>query len=73
MYTIKARLESTNSSEEVQTHYQSLDDLGGPAAVIAKCIATQLSTLTGKIYMYISKMGDKILSLDLSKYWLTFD
>ena len=56
---IKARLESTNSSEKVQTQslLEILDDLGGPAAVVAKCIATQLSTLTGKLYMYIIKDG----------------
>ena len=72
---IKAGLQSTNSAEEVQTHYQSLlkilDDLGGPAAVVGKSIATQLSTLTGKIYMYISKMGTKSFPPDRSKWWLS--
>ena len=54
---LKARLASTNSAEEMQTYYQRflevLCDLGGPVALVGESIATQLSTLTGKLYMYI--------------------
>ena len=60
----KARLESTNSAEKLQMHYQrllkSLDNLGEPVAVVNKSIATQLSTLTGKIYMHISRIGEGV-------------
>ena len=54
---LKARLESTNSAEELQMYYQRflkiLDNLGKPVAHVSKSIAAQLSTLTGKIYMNI--------------------
>ena len=57
---IKANLELMDSSEKLQTYYQRflkiLDDLGKPVADVSKSITTQLSTLTGKIYMYISRM-----------------
>ena len=56
-HLFNARLGSTDSTEEVQTHCQRfleiLDHLGKSAAVVGKSIAAQLSTLTGKIFMYI--------------------
>ena len=57
---IKANLEFINSAEKVQTYYQRLlkilDNLGKPVADVGKSIAAQLSTVTGKIYMYVSRM-----------------
>ena len=54
---IKANLEFPKSAEKLQTYYQRflkiLDNLGKPVAHVSKSIAAQLSTLTGKIYMYI--------------------
>ena len=61
---IKANLEFINSAEKVQTYYQRflkiLDGLGKPVADVGKSIAAQLSTLTGKIYMYISRMDEGV-------------
>ena len=69
---IKTNLELTNSAEKLQMHCQHflkiLDNLGQPVADVSKSIATQLSTLTGKIYMHISRIGEgvgQILSLSL--------
>ena len=60
----KARLEFPSSAENLQTYYQRflkvLDNLGKPVAHVSKSIATQLSTLTGKIYMYIERIGDNV-------------
>ena len=61
---IKARLEFPSSAQKLQTYYQHflgiLDNLGKPTALVGKRIGAQLSTLTGKIYMYIERIGDNV-------------